>query len=85
MAAFEAGHDAFEGFFAQDRLAALTGILERNLGLAGTEQNQLLGLGVELIEGLVDVELIMRSKAEQNLKVELVTAIPAPDGAAREG
>ena len=84
IAPLEIGNDAFESVLANNGLAAIGEILKRNLLLFAAVKDHLLDAIGELVERLFQLESVVLGETLQHLKIELVTAVPAPDRPGRK-
>ena len=81
----QVGDDALKRMFADVRLAALAGVGELDLRLAGPIEHSVARLFRQFVERCFDVEPVVCSQALQHLEIELVAAVPALDGAGGQG
>ena len=84
IAPFEIRYDALEAVSLADFHAAGVLLEEIDLVAAAAEQDDLLQLVVEFLEGRLDIELVVIREATDHLVIIGCTAVPAADRAAGE-
>ncbi len=79
VAAFEVGDDAFERMRAPDDVPTVIEVTELDVLPAASAQDELLMLGGQRVEGLVQTEPVMRGQRAEHLEIIDVAPVPAAD------
>ena len=85
VTALEVGDDALERVRAFDDVAAVVEVLEVDVLRAAAEQDDLLVLGGQLVERLLQAETVVRGERAEHLEVVDVAPVPAADGTFGQG